>query len=271
MRGWQLTSANPRFGGISAIHLDGSQVVALSDAGSLIRFRLPGRSGMSAGTIDVLPDGPGSPDIKSQRDVESLAVHGDMAWLGFERQNAVWRYRIGDWRSDAHHAPAGMRRWPNNMGAEGLVRLGDGRFLVFSEGVRHHDGSSALLLFDGDPAEAGTRVHPLGYRPPPGYRLTDAALLPDGRLLILTRRFAFLEGVSAKLVTARLPNPGETMLRGEEIADLRPPLNIDNMEAASVVEEAGRTFVWLASDDNFNPLQRTLLLQFELKNAEPAS
>jgi hypothetical protein len=36
------------------------------------------------------------------------------------------------------------------------------------------------------------------------------------------------------------------------------------MEALSVTVENGRTIVWMASDDNFGPLQKTLLLKFAL-------
>jgi hypothetical protein len=41
--------------------------------------------------------------------------------------------------------------------------------------------------------------------------------------------------------------------------------NIDNMEALSVHRSAqGDTVLTLISDDNFSPLQRTILLQFTL-------
>jgi hypothetical protein len=155
-----------------------------------------------------------------------------------------------------------MRKWRSNRGSEAMVRLPGGRFLVFSEGS---EGGSPVLMFAGDPAVAGTKAMTMRYRPPDGYRITDAALLPDGRLLLLNRRVTFVEGISAKLVVAALPGPvpGATIV-GEEIADLRSPLTIDNMEAMSVGREGGRTIVWLASDDNFNPLQRTLLLKFAL-------
>ena len=49
-----------------------------------------------------------------------------------------------------------------------------------------------------------------------------------------------------------------------ELARLQPPLTIDNMEGVSATIENGRTIVWLVSDDNFTPLQRTLLLKFAL-------
>ena len=48
------------------------------------------------------------------------------------------------------------------------------------------------------------------------------------------------------------------------VATLRPPLNVDNMEALAVERSGGRTRIWIASHDNFSALQRTLLLQFEL-------
>jgi hypothetical protein len=259
--GWQVTSNDPRFGGISAMHVAGEEVTALSDTGSLIRFPLPGSAGGTR--IEALPAGPGSPHIKSDRDAESLVVHGGRAWIGFERSNAVWRYRRGDWRSDAWAAPPGMRKWRSNRGSEAMLRLPGGRFLVFCEGG---GGDSPVLLFDGDPAVPGTKATALRYRPPEGYRITDAALLPGGGLLFLNRRIALLEGFSARLTLAPTPDlKAGTVLAGKEIASLRRPLTVDNMEALSVTREGGRTIVWIASDDNFNPLQRTLLLKFALR------
>lgn len=263
--GWQLGSDNPRFGGISAIHVDAGRVTALSDAGTLIRFPLPRGSSSVAGTIDGLPDAPGSEAVKSDRDTESMIVAGGRAWIGFERRNAIWRYDPQSWRSDARARPEAMRRWPKNSGAEGMVRLPDGRFLVFSEGAPGAGGASQVLLFDGDPAVAGTEAAVLGYRAPAGYRLTDAALMPDGRLLLLSRRFALFGGFSASLAVADVPpaENGATIV-GEEIAAFQGTVTADNMEALSVTRESGRTIVWIASDDNFNPIQRTLLLKFAL-------
>ncbi|MDB5698908.1 MAG: esterase-like of phytase family protein [Alphaproteobacteria bacterium] len=270
LHGWSLDSPNLGFGGISALHVDGRDVTALSDAGALIRFALP--PGMPAkgifevrGRIDPLPVGLRPPVRKRDRDTESMALSGGHAWIGLEWRGAIWRYAIPSWRSDAHQAPAAMRKWPNNSGAEGLVRLQDGRFLVLSEAARRSDGTSEVLLFDGDPALRGTEWHSLGYRAPAGYRLTDAAVLPDGRLLLLNRRFTLLDGMSAKLVLASLPQPGEAgVIAGAVIADFQPPVTVDNMEALSLTREHGRTIVWIASDDNFSPLQRTLLLKFVL-------
>ncbi len=262
LSGWELDSNDHRFGGISAMHVAGDEVVAVTDAGSLIRFGLPGSP--SRARIEPLSDGPGSGDVKGDRDAEAMAVYGGHAWIGYERSNAVWRYRKAGWQPDAAARPAGMRRWRANRGPEAMVRLPGGRFLVFSEGAG--DGDSPVLLFAGDPAADGTAATLLRYRPPAGYRITDAALLPGGGLLLLNRRVSLFGGVSARLSVVRLPKLGAgTLIVGKEVAELSRPLTVDNMEALSVTRDGGRTIVWIASDDNFNPLQRTLLLKFALE------
>ena len=55
------------------------------------------------------------------------------------------------------------------------------------------------------------------------------------------------------------------MLNSITLAELSLPLSVDNFEALAVRPDgAGGWHLFLLSDDNFNPLQRTLLLQFQL-------
>ena len=106
----------------------------------------------------------------------------------------------------------------------------------------------------------------MSYRPGPGFKPTSAALLPDGGVLVLERRFTLLGGLAIRVVrlSADEIKPG-ARLTGEELAFFRPPLAIDNMEALAVRRgPAGETLVYLMSDNNFNPIQRTLLLHFAL-------
>ncbi len=249
--GWTLRSRDPRFGGISAIHVDGREVTAISDKGALIRFSFSG----SSASIGELAKG----------DSESLVVDNGRAWIGFERTNSVASYRWPGFEKAGSAAPAGIRGWPNNGGPEAMLRLPDGRFLIFSESGRRPDGSTEVLLFDRDPTLPAVKAVSLGYRPPKGFVVTDAAWLPDGRMLLLNRRYAGLEGISAKLIVARLSSlQAGTVIVGQEIADFRPPVTIGNKEALAVTREGERTIVWIASDDNFSPLQRTLLMKFAL-------
>jgi hypothetical protein len=263
LRGWRLTSNNWRFGGLSSLHVEDGEVLAFSDSGWRVRFPLPSDGADTVrGEVAPLPEGPGRWEAKRDRDIESMAVAGDSVWLGFERRNAIWRFDRATWRTTGHAEPPLMRLWPRNRGPEAMLRLPDGRFLVFEEG---NGGGGDLLLFAGDPAVPGTPSAKLRYRPPPHYRATDAALLPDGRALVLNRRWTVLQGFTAKLTIVALDRlaPG-TELAGREIADFRPPLVVDNLEGLSVTREGARTIVWITSDDNYLPLQRTLLLKFAI-------
>jgi len=262
LAGWRLESDDRRFGGLSAMHVEGNQVTALSDVGMLTRFAVPLRAGRLAVRFDPLVQGPGPRSPKWNRDTEGMLVADGRLWVGFEHHNMVWRYDRATLRAQAHARPAPMRRWAGNGGPEALVRLSDGHFLVFAEGRDDGRPTSAALLFASDPSEPGTPVRILRYQRMPGFRITDAALLPDGRLLTLNRHFSLFGGISARLALARIE--GST-IEAHSIATLEAPLNVDNMEALSVTREGGRTIVWIASDDNFSPLQRTLLMKFELR------
>lgn len=262
LAGWELTSRDPAFGSISAMAVDGEGLLLLSDAGGVVRLTLdPVRA-----VFSDLPAGPGAGTAKRDRDSEALVVSGGKAWVAFEAHNAIWRYDRALSRSEASARPAAMRRWPGNGGAEAMVRLRDGRFVVFAERGRAPPGAAPALIFDRDPTDANARVSEFFHRAPTDYRITDTALLPGRELLLLHRRIGLLPYLSAKLTVLPVAaiKEGEVAL-GEEVARLAPPLAVDNMEALAVTRENGETIVWIASDDNFGaPLQRTLLLKFRL-------
>lgn len=264
--GWQLSSPDPRLGGLSGLRIVGNEAIAVSDAGMVVSFPLPETSAAPRVRFQPVTEGPGPGRRRTTRDTEALWVEGDRLWLTFERQNAVWRYDRASLRGETAAQPAPMRGWRGNSGAEALVRFANGRFLVIEEGWDDGSTASNAVLFDGDPAVPGTNWMRLTYRWPAGYRATDAAPLPDGRVLILNRRFEGLR-LSAKLVVAdvRGLQPGGTFA-AQEVATLEAPLVVDNMEGVAVMQENGRTIVWLVSDDDFMRLfRRTLLLKFELR------
>ena len=265
LAGWWLRSNHPRFGGISGMHVADGMVTALNDNGIVLRFAVPARTGAAPLTVLDLPAAPGA--TKKQRDSEALAIDGARAWVSFERANAIYRYRLPDWRGEASARPEALARWSLNSGGEAMLRLRDGRFLLFSEGGRRRDGSSDVVLFERDPAEASAAASLLRYRAPDGYRITDAAELPDGRLLFLNRRVSLMNGITAKLTLAKRPQlfAGAT-LSGTEVASFAAPVTTDNYEALSVGQERGRTIVWIASDDNFLALQRTMLMKFAMED-----
>lgn len=263
--GWWLRSNDPRFGGVSALHVEGDSVTALTDGGRLYRFAVPTGRGPAPLWTDWL-GGRKSAGKKEMRDTEALVIAGDNAWASFERQNAVRRYDRDSWRIEATAEPPAMRDWRANAGAEAMVRLRDGRFLVFAEGRSEETGTTPVLLFDGDPTKRKTAAAPLSYRPPAGFRITDAALLPGGRLLILNRGVSLLDGFQVKMVMVEKSDlRAGAVIAGREIAQFAGEVTTDNYEGLAITREDGRTILWIASDDNFMAFQRTLLMKFVLE------
>ncbi|MEP3225067.1 MAG: esterase-like activity of phytase family protein [Parasphingorhabdus sp.] len=276
LRGWKIRSDNADFGGLSAmLALPDQQFIFLSDAGVLVGFTLDEKAHLARRPfIAPLPDGPPVPNefAKKNWDSESLIHDPDTGqyWVGYERYHGVWRYGRSFARKEAKHDVEAMQDWPGNGGAEAMLRLvGEDeetdRFLVFSESAPFGKRAYQALIFAGDPTDHDIEPKVFGYRPPRGYQLTDAALLPDGKALLLHRRFTPLEGVSAII---SIGDPAEIaagkIWTSRLIARIKPPMRVDNMEALAVTMEGENTIIWMASDDNFNAFQETILMKFKL-------
>ena len=98
-----------------------------------------------------------------------------------------------------------------------------------------------------------------------GYRPSDAALLPNGRIVVLLRGIELGLPLSfpALLVVADPRDIAEdTVLPSRLLAKIEEPFPSDNFEGLTVVDEKdGNWSLWLISDDNFASYQRTLLLK----------
>lgn len=264
--GWRMTSADARFGGLSAMTAADGGLLALSDSGSVFRIALAGDRPARL-EVSGLPAGPGDADRKSDRDTEALTrdpATGRL-WIAFEQHHQVWRYGPAFGAAEVRAKIAAPRRWRMNGGVEAMTRLPDGRFVMFSETRRGPGGASDLLVYPGDPTAPGATPRVLAYLPPGPLQPTDAAVLSDGRILVLHRFFSLRTGVWAMLgVVEPEALNGTAPVRPRVLASWGPGLAIDNMEALAVTREGGRDRVWIASDDNFTPLQRTLLLRFRI-------
>jgi hypothetical protein len=280
LKAWELGSGNQDFGGISALTaLSDGRFIGVSDAGTLIGFGLTNDIRADRPFIAPLPEAYGPGKTYRDRDSEGLAYDADTGqfWVSYEGNDMIRRFTPSFARSDSVVHPAAMQDWPYNRGAETILRFPDGRFAVFSEGADRPDGSYQAVLFSGDPVEPGTSSFTFGYRPPVGYKATDAKMLPDGRILMLNRRIGFPNGFSAILSVL---NPADitkgATVKSTPIAVLKSPLLVDNMEGLAITQEGAQTIIWLISDNNFNIFQRTLLMKFALvepikkPEAEPA-
>ena len=184
--------------------------------------------------------------------------------VSFERDHRVWRYPGGE---DAFSRPSqplprapAFAGLPRNGGLEALATLADGRLLALSE-AQDSLGRYFAFLYDG----AGWSA--LYYRSADGFAPTGAARMPSGDILVVERRFTVLGGFAVRISRIALGDiePGATF-SGQEIAAFAPPLTYDNLEGIAVLPgpDSG-VRIALVSDDNFSPVQRTLLLMFRLE------
>lgn len=280
--GLQLSSKEKSFGGWSglAIDKDGEGFVAVSDAGLWMTGRLSYKGGVLSG-VEETRAGPlkalSGKNLRRERDRDAEAVElvsgtasrGKLL-IAFEQNHRIGRFDIG---SNGVSAPQSYVR-PNKSkgrmsalkGFEAMTVLMRGRYRgsILAIAERHHDGKGRHTgwIFTGGKGRSFSLAD-IG-----GYDITGAAVLPDGDVVVLERRFNWLEGVKMRL--RRLPlakiRPGAD-LKGEILLSATMAQDIDNMEGIAVHRgPKGNAILTLISDDNFNSLfQRTIVLQFRLK------
>lgn len=266
---WHLDSPNSRFGGVSALAYEGPrQFLLASDFGTMVRMRL-GRDGtISAVRIWPLWLDSSAALGKNGRDLESLTVDRatGQLWAGFEQRHRIARFAPGMTHVEGETAPREMAAWNANGGAEALVRLGDGRFIMLAETSGGPGGGTDALLFARDPV-AHPDERPIRFALDAGGRghITDAAALPDGRVLLLFRGIGLTRGWISTLAVAdpaliRTRQPWQS----RTIAKFERPQITDNFEGLAIEPQRAPTdpvAIWMVSDDNRAAWQRTLLLR----------
>lgn len=276
--GLALKSKTRGFGGFSALWRDPARarIVTITDQGQWFTGDLAYSGQSLAGITNArmapilgqdgrpLQDGP-------DYDCESLAIAGGEAFIGIERTHRVLRFPWAERGMLARGEPIelleAIRRQPRNRGIEALCFAPPG-----------HPLAGALLAFAEAPPDDDDK-------PSPGwvvtgssrfefhiarseeFNVTDALFLPSGELILLERSYSPLRGVACRIrrIAGDAIRPG-AMLDGEVLLQVDRHFEVDNMEGIAAHRDpvSGETILTLVSDDNFNPVQRTLLLEFTL-------
>jgi hypothetical protein len=272
-RGGLVFSAGaPEFGGWSDLHVtdDGSTLMALSEEATWLTATMTydaegNLAGLIDGRIGPLLALNGKPIVgRSWTSAEALAHLPDGSWIvGFERNHRLWRYAPLDGTPVPIDGPAEIGRQPLNAGIKAMTATGSG-VIALSENYSLKPGT--VVGWIGTAAGRGFTWQTFHYTADARFRPTAMAALPDGSFAVLERSIEAQRGARSRvmLVPAADFKAGASVT-GTELAVLATPHPADNFEGISAGRgKRGETLLWLNSNDNFNPLQRNLLLMFEI-------
>jgi len=270
-----LESPHRDFGGVSGLRVaaDGAHFLAVTDKGHWLRARIVyrGKTPIAIADAEMAPiRGPDGRPLKSRGwyDTEALAEDGGAVYVGIERVNQVVRFDIAKdglrARGRPIAVPPGMKLLPHNRSIECLEvapKSGPLAGTLISISERGLDIAGNLMGF-----LIGGSGGVFSLKRTGDFDVSDCAATPDGKLLVLERRFSWVGGLAMRIrsVPFAMIKPG-ALVDGPELIFADMGSQVDNMEGLSIHREAsGAVVLTLISDDNFSPLQRTLLLQFTL-------
>jgi hypothetical protein len=275
-----LESAHREFGGLSGLRVaaDGQHFLSLTDKGNWLRGRIVyrGDTPIAVADAEMAPIlGPDGRPLNARGwwDTEALAVEDGVAYVGIERVNQIVRFDIAKdglrARGRPLSVPPGMKLLPHNQSIECVEMAPKGSALagtlisISERGLDSHGNLMGFLIGGREGAAIGGVF---SFKRTDEFDVSDCAATPDGRLLVLERRFSWARGLAIRIRSVALSaiKPG-ALVDGPELIFADMGSQIDNMEGLSVHrDKSGALVLTLISDDNFLPLQRTLLLQFTL-------
>ncbi|MEG2311984.1 esterase-like activity of phytase family protein [Brevundimonas sp.] len=235
--------------------------VTVSDKGELVRGQIElDASGQLVGLGQwrnrrlTLADGQPITD-KIDGDAEGLTIlaNGDLL-VSFEGNHRIWNYGP----LDDMHGPVPVVRpvWPfdGNAGMEALA----------SHGNLWRVGGEEGGVWDCQALASATctlvRMPPSEPLKASDYRTTGMDRDPDGRGWWVVQR-AYTPPLDMRARVRRMDEDGSL---GPVLVELKLPATTDNFEGIAATKRDGKTRLYIVSDDNENPLQRTLMLAFDV-------
>lgn len=258
-----IAAPNSPLHGLSDLKLTGENgFIAVSDSGELAHGELRlDQSGRLVGVERLrtrrLTDLAGTPiAAKEDGDAEGLAITdaGDLL-ISFERDHRIWNYGGLSHPLRPFAVPSPVIAAAPNDGMEALAASGAGwRVAGESGGVWDCNGLSCSVV-----------------QPPPARPLTDRDYRTTGMdrdpsranggdgWFVVQRRFT--PPFDARAQVRRMAPDGRL---APVLVELKLPGTTDNFEGIAAERRGDQTRLYILSDDNGNPLQRTLLLAFDV-------
>ena len=232
--------------------------ITVSDVGDLARGRLAldgrgrltGLEGLRVRRLSLTDGTPISQKVEGDAEGLALTTGGDLL-VSFERDHRIWNYGP----LTALRNPQAVRRpdfpFPENDGMEGLAASGDG-WRVAGESGGVWDCSPARCTAVTPPPEALLTDS--------DYRITGMDRDPAGGWFVVQRSYRAPIDVRARV--RRMAQDGTL---GPVLVELKLPGTTDNFEGIAAERRGDLTRLYILSDDNFNAVQRTMMLAFDVR------
>jgi hypothetical protein len=276
--GLSLSSGNSLFGAVSAIRLrpDHRHFVSVLDTGHWLSGAIDrddnGRlSGISEAAIMPMQDRAGrAHEGKGAMDAEGLALRDGEALVSFEENHRVDVYPDPGFATSPAKGtiptliPRKELRANRSLEALMIAPLSSplaGAAVIVAERSLDGGGNMLAAILEG-PLKGRFAV-----RRYDGFDVSDGVFLPDGDLLLLERRFDMANGIGVQIrrIASGDIKP-DAVVDGKVIFQADGDDQIDNMEGIDTFRaEDGAIHLILVSDDNHSILQRSLMLEFRLK------
>jgi len=266
-----LASDCELFGGISAVkHLNANQFMMLSDAGYFMQGRVATFANQTINSLwqlyPMLKE-PGSHIVKlAKGDAESLLIVGDSFKVGTEKvfakdsRSPILNYYFSNNAMQLHSFDKTnqmMKGLPVGFGIEALALLDNGCYLAFSERKNHYKGHTIWENCKDEISEYTIKVSD-------GFSISDAAFSNQHGLFVLLRKVG-VYGFMTRIMHISREQIDRKDFSGAYFDIGNTFTGFDNTEGIDILSETNSSVEFvLLSDNNFNFMQRNLLVVLEL-------
>jgi len=277
--GLELSSSNALLGALSAIRFrpDERHFISVLDTGHWLTGAIErdegGRlKGITDARIMPMIDRFGETDAgKGAMDAEGLALRGNHVLVSYEQNHRVDAYPDPGFETSPPDGSIPIliprRQLRANRSLEALMIAPQssplaGAAVIVAERSLDDQGNMLAAILHG-PLKGRFTV-----RHDDDFDASDGVFLPDGDLLLLERRFDLAHGIGVRIrrIAGGDIKPG-AVVDGNVIFQAGSNLQIDNMEGLDAFRAAdGTIHLIMVSDDNHSILQRSLMLEFRLRD-----
>ena len=265
--GLELNSNHEDFGGLSGLIIeDNNNFTTIGDqgiwmTGQLILNNNDELTSISNAKLGYLKNEKNIYLVQSGKlftDAEAVELFNGKLIVSFERNHRILSYEKIEGVAQLFYDKMKLLDLPNNGGIEAMTSLKDNSLIFISEDlVDSNDRIVGFRLYEN-------KLSKIFVKKNGSFKPTDLSVLPSGDILMLERSFTPIKGAKARISLIKYQDIIESPLITPIYIDtISPPMIVDNFEGiSSIKSNSGGYFIFILSDDNFNFLQKTILLQF---------